>query len=177
MKILIILLLILCFHIVDAQTFTTRNGYVGFYSKTDMEDIRAEHKQVYGVIDAGSKRVAFTMLVKGFVFRKQLMQEHFNENYIESDTYPKASFTGTYTGEVKEQTLTSVQVRGQMTLHGVTKEIQIPGTLHWEGNKLTGKANFKLDPADFNIKIPALVRDKIAKQIDVTVLMECNATK
>jgi hypothetical protein len=162
---------------IAAQTFITRSGFVGFYSKTDMEDIKAEHKQVYGAIDMKGKRLAFTLLVKGFAFRKQLMQEHFNENYIESDAYPKASFTGTYIGEEKEGALANVQVKGLLTLHGVTKEIEVPATLHWEGSKITGRATFKLTPSDFNIKIPALVRDKIAKQIDVTVLMECHASK
>jgi hypothetical protein len=176
-KILVATFLTLLFCSAEAQTFTTRNGFIGFYSKTDMEDIKAEQNQVYGVIDAAGKRLAFTLLVKGFTFQKKLMQEHFNENYIESDLYPKASFAGTYTGEVKPQATSIVQVRGQLTLHGVTKEIQVPASFHWEGDKLTGKANFKIKPSDFNIKIPSLVREKIAEQIDVTVLMECNATK
>jgi len=161
----------------QAQTFTTRSGFAAFYSKTELEDIRAEHKQVYGVIDVTGKRLAFTLLVKGFLFRKQLMQEHFNENYVESDKYPKASFTGTYTGEAIKQSLSKVQVKGVLTMHGVSKEIEIPATLDWNDNKISGKANFKVNPSDFNIKIPSLVRNKIAKQIDITILMECNATK
>src|SRR3954469_987605 len=83
-----------------SQTFITRNGYIGFFSKTPLEDIRAENRQVYAVIDAAKKNLAFTCLVKGFLFQKELMQEHFNENYIESDKYPKADFLGNYTGDV-----------------------------------------------------------------------------
>jgi len=64
-----------------------------------LEDIRAENNQAYAVIDAGKKNIAFSLLLKGFVFRKELMQEHFNENYVESDKYPKATFTGSYTGD------------------------------------------------------------------------------
>jgi YceI-like domain len=171
-----ILLVLICTCECYPQTFTTRNGYIGFFSKTPLEDIKAENRQVYAVIDASKKNLAFTCLVKGFLFAKELMQEHFNENYIESDKYPKASFIGAYTGDVnvsKDGTY-PVQVKGQLTLHGVTQTIDVPATLEVKGGKVTGASNFKLTPADFNIKIPSLVRQKIAKQIDVHVLIECN---
>src|ERR1700744_4889033 len=82
------------------QLYSTRAGFVGFYSKTALEDIKAENNQVYAIIDAGKKNMAFAVLLKGFVFTKELMQEHFNENYVESDKYPKASFSGAYSGDV-----------------------------------------------------------------------------
>jgi len=72
-----------------SQFYTTRTGFIGFYSKTPLEDIKAENNQVYAVIDAGKKNIAFSLLVKGFVFAKELMQVHFNENYVESDKYPR----------------------------------------------------------------------------------------
>lgn len=177
MKTLIVTLLLLIGNCkVYSQTFITRNGYLGFFSKTPLEDIKAENRQVYAVIDADKKNLAFTCLVKGFLFVKELMQQHFNENYIESDKYPKANFIGAYTGDVnvgKDGTY-PVQVKGQLTLHGVTQTIDVPATIEVKGNKLIGTSDFKLTPADFNIKIPALVREKIAKQIDVRVLVECN---
>jgi hypothetical protein len=159
-----------------SQTFITRNGYIGFFSKTPLEDIKAENQQVYAVIDAGKKNLAFTCLVKGFLFRKELMQEHFNENYIESDKYPKADFVGAYTGDVNENKdgAYPVQVKGKLTLHGVTQNIDVPATIEVKGGKLIGSSDFKLTPGDFNINIPALVREKIAKQIDVRVSVECN---
>src|SRR6186713_3006983 len=83
-----------------SQLYMTRSGFVGFYSKTSLEDIRAENNQAYAVIDAGKKNIAISLLMKGFVFPKALMQEHFNENYMESDKYPKATFSGTYTGDL-----------------------------------------------------------------------------
>ncbi len=176
MKTIVSLLLLFFFLKGNSQTFITRNGYIGFFSKTPLEDIKAENQQVYAVIDAAKKNLAFTCLVKGFLFEKELMQEHFNENYIESDKYPKANFIGSYTGDVTmgKDGSYPVQVKGQLTLHGVTKTIDVPATLKVQSNKLTGASNFKLTPADFNIKIPALVREKIAKQIDVRVLVECN---
>lgn len=174
--VIIIGLLLLGIYPCYSQTFMTRNGYIGFFSKTPLEDIKAENRQVYAVIDGDKKNLAFTCLVKGFLFVKELMQQHFNENYIESDQYPKANFIGAYTGDVtlgKDGTY-PVQVKGQLTLHGVTQTIDVPATLEVKGNKLIGTSEFKLTPADFNIKIPALVRQKIANQMDVRVLVECN---
>lgn len=175
-KIVWIFLLVICCDKGYSQMFMTRNGYTGFFSKTPLEDIKAENRQVYAVIDASKKNIAFTCLVKGFLFRKELMQEHFNENYIESDKFPKANFVGSYTGEVNAGKNGSypVQVKGQLTLHGITKTIDAPATIEVKDSKLIGTTEFKLTPADFNIQIPALVREKIAKQIDVHVLVECN---
>src|SRR5690349_19173434 len=84
----------------QGQTLMTRNGYAGFFSKTPLEDIRAENSQVNAVVDLNKKNIAVALLVKGFLFRKELMQEHFNENYAESDKYPKATFSGKYNGVV-----------------------------------------------------------------------------
>src|SRR3569623_690738 len=83
-----------------SQLYSTRTGFIGFYSKTPLEDIKAENNQVYAIIDGGKKNIAFSLLLKGFIFQKELMQEHFNENYVESDKYPKANFSGAYTGDV-----------------------------------------------------------------------------
>src|SRR5215216_3923342 len=99
-KLFLLFLLFINTWLVQAQVFATRNGFIGFYSKTPLEDIRAENKQVYAVIDAGKKALAFNLLVKGFSFPKKMMQDHFNEEYIESDKYPNARFIGSYTGDV-----------------------------------------------------------------------------
>src|SRR5688500_8117857 len=101
-----------------AQVYTTRNGFIGFYSKTPLEDIKAENKQVYAGIDVAQKKLGFNLLVKGFSFSKKLMQDHFNENYIESDKYPNARFTGNYTGDVDvtKDGSYKVQAQGDLTL-------------------------------------------------------------
>lgn len=157
------------------QTFFTRNGYIGFFSKTPLEDIKAENRQVLAVIDLTKQQLAFTCLLKGFLFKKQLMQEHFNENYVESDEYPKASFEGQFSGAVGNlASKTKINVAGDLTLHGVTKRINVTATLQMQGDKLLASSSFQLIPSDFDIKIPSLVRDKIAGQIDVAVNVECN---
>jgi hypothetical protein len=158
-----------------SQFYSTRTGFIGFYSKTPLEDIKAENNQVYAVIDAGKKNIAFTLLVKGFIFAKELMQEHFNENYVESDKYPKASFSGSYTGEVHldKDGVYPVTIKGGLTLHNVTKQIEVPATMEVKGGKLLGKSDFMLKPEDFNMTIPSVVRDKISKEVTVHIRVEC----
>lgn len=158
-----------------SQLYSTRSGFVGFYSKTAMEDIQGENNQVYAIIDAGKKNLAFAALLKGFIFPKELMQEHFNENYVESDKYPKASFTGAYSGDVAldKDGVYKVVVTGNLTLHNVTRPVQTPATLEVKGGHLIGHAEFKVKPEDFNISIPSVVRDKIDKEMTVKVNIDC----
>jgi polyisoprenoid-binding protein YceI len=154
----------------------TRTGYASFFSDAPLEDIKAENKQLYAVIDVAKKELAFVVLMKGFQFKKELMQTHFNSNYVESDKYPKASFDGTYTGDadLKNGSVANVQVKGTFTLHGVSKQIELPATLQLSNGVLIGNAVFKASPEDYNIKIPALVRNNIAKEVEVTIKVNCN---
>jgi YceI-like domain len=158
-----------------SQLYTTRSGFIGFYSKTALEDIRGENNQVYAVIDAGKKNLAFAALLKGFIFPKELMQEHFNENYVESDKYPKAIFSGAYTGEapLDKDGVYKVSVKGSLTLHNITRTVETQATLEVRAGHLLGVAEFKLKPEDFNIGIPSVVRDKIDKEIMVKVNIDC----
>lgn len=159
----------------DCQLYSTRSGFVGFYSKTALEDIKAENNQAYAIIDPGKQNLAFQVLCKGFVFPKELMQEHFNENYIESDKYPKASFSGNYTGAVQlgKEGVYKVMVKGNLTLHNTTKAIETPATIEVKNGHLLGQAEFKVKPEDFNVNIPSLVRDKIDKEMTVKVNIDC----
>lgn len=173
MKKLFLFLIAAAFFLGNAfgQLFNTRSGFIGFYSKTTLEDIKAENNQVYAVIDVVKKNIAFSLLLKGFIFKKELMQQHFNENYVESDKYPKAYFIGKYTGELnvnKEGTYT-IPVTGNLTLHNITRVLQTAATFTINANILTGTAQFFIKPEDFNIAIPSIVRDKITKEITVSV--------
>lgn len=176
----IISVLVFCAHAsAKSQVFTTRTGFIGFYSKTALEDIRAENNQVYAAIDATKKNLAFTLLMRGFIFTKELMQEHFNENYVESDKYPKSTFTGSFSGDLdisKEGTY-NVVVKGNLTLHNVTKQIEVPATLEVKSGRLLGRSVFKLRPEDFNISIPSIVREKITTEITARVNIDCTTTK
>lgn len=175
MKKIAFFLSIICFTINSySQVYITKNGFIGFYSKTAFEDIKAENNQVYTVIDFAKKNIAFTLLLKGFLFPKELMQEHFNENYIESSKYPKASFIGNFTGNIdlNKTGIYTVLVKGQLSLHNVSQTIETTATLEIKDGKIIGESQFKIKPENFNIQIPSAVRDKIAKEILVIVKAE-----
>ena len=172
--------LLMLFHLsAHSQLYTTRTGFIGFYSKTPLEDIRAENNQVFAVIDAGKKNIAFSLLLKGFIFTKELMQEHFNENYVESDKYPKATFNGSFSGDVplNKDGVYKVMIKGTLSLHNATHPVEMPATLEVKGGKIIGQAEFKAKPEDYNISIPSIVRDKIAQEMRVNVKIECSTNK
>jgi polyisoprenoid-binding protein YceI len=152
----------------------TKTGSINFFSHTILENVDATNNHVLAVINIPKKDLAFSLYMKQFVFRKKLMQEHFNENYVESDKFPKATFSGSFSENVpldKEGTY-PVKVRGKLSIHGVTKPIEIPATLTVKSGTMTGTSTFKLNPKDFDISIPFIVRDKIEKENTVTVNVE-----
>lgn len=157
-----------------AQLMMTKSGTISFHSHTILENIDAENKKVMAVIDVGKKDIAFSCYMKHFEFPRKLMQQHFNENYVESDKFPKATFSGTYNGTVdlKKDGSYPIVAKGQLTIHGVTKEVSVPATLTVRGTSLTGTATFKLNPTDYDISIPFIVRDKIEKENTVKVKTE-----
>jgi hypothetical protein len=161
------------------QNYMTKTGFIGFYSKTSLEDIKAENNQVYAVLDPVSHHLAFAVLLKGFIFTKELMQEHFNENYVESDKFPKATFSGACSGDMdlnKDGTY-QVVIKGDVTLHGVTKPVETTAQLEVKKDQIKGISAFKLKPEDFNISIPGIVREKIASEISVKVQIELTRSK
>ncbi len=175
MKQLLFILSILSTHTIGmGQLLMSKNAMISFHSHTFLENIDAENKQVMAVIDMGKKNIAFSCLMKQFIFPRKLMQEHFNENYVESDKFPKATFSGSYTEDVPtgKQGNYPVLVKGKLTLHGVTRALTIPAMLAVKNGNITGSATFKLNPADFNISIPLIVRDKIEKENTVKVNVE-----
>lgn len=155
----------------QAQKYFTRDGYIRFFSSTSMEDIEAENKKVTTVMDGATGKLEFSALMKSFEFEKALMEEHFNENYVESNTYPKATFKGEIVDFKKGSyaSATPVKVKGKMKIHGVEKDVTIDGTAHETKDGYTLKSSFVVNPEDYDIEIPNAVRDNIAKEIEVTV--------
>jgi polyisoprenoid-binding protein YceI len=161
------------------QNYMTKTGFIGFYSKTSLEDVTAENNQVYAVLDPASHHIAFAVLLKGFIFPKELMQEHFNENYVESDKFPKATFSGACSGDMdlsKDGTY-QIVIKGDLNLHGVTKPIETTALLVVKNDRIQAVSAFKLKPEDFNISIPSIVRDKISGEISVKVKIDWVRTK
>lgn len=167
--------LILCLSVVhlSAQKYITKNGHISFFSSTPIEEIEAHNHQVASVLDASTGEVVFNVLIKSFEFKKALMQEHFNENYMESDQYPKGSFKGKVENvsaiDFTKDGTYNVDVSGDMTIHGVTKPVSAKGTLRVSGGFVAANSKFILKPADYDIQIPKIVEGKIAKEIEVTV--------
>jgi polyisoprenoid-binding protein YceI len=156
-----------------AQKFITKTGHIKFYSDGRLEKIEAHNRQVNSMFDYATGGFVFKVLMKSFEFEKALMQEHFNENYVESDKYPNATFIGKVTNvkevNLEKDGLYDVNVEGKLTMHGVTKDVKEKGTFEVKQGKIIGKAKFNLLVADFNITIPGNVGNNISKTIEVTV--------
>ncbi|MBN2350133.1 MAG: YceI family protein [Bacteroidales bacterium] len=163
---------------ISAQKLISKNGHIRFYSHTPVEDIEANNFQVVSILDPETGSVQFTLLIKSFEFQKKLMQEHFNENYMESDEYPKASFTGQINNlseiNFEKDGNYSAKVSGDLTIHGVTKKINTPGTIIVSKDKVTATAVLIVLPEDYNITIPDVVKEKIAKEVEVTIDVSYN---
>jgi hypothetical protein len=159
---------------VSAQKHYTKNGSISFFSKTSLENISADNNQVLCILDTQTGEIQFSLLVKSFHFSKALMEEHFNEDYMESDKFPRATFKGNITDISRISSFTvdgmyTVPVEGNMTIHGVTKKVTITGTLTINGGKITASSKFFVKISDYNINIPTLVKDNIAESIEITV--------
>lgn len=159
---------------VNAQTrYFTKTGKIDFYSKAPLEDIEAKNKTVTAVLDTKTGAVQFSVQMKGFEFEKELMQEHFNENYVESDKYPKAEFKGSVVNNSavnysKDGTYNAT-VKGKLTIHGVTKDVQAPATIKVGGGKIEASSTFNIQLSDYKISIPSVVKDKISNNIKISV--------
>jgi polyisoprenoid-binding protein YceI len=159
----------------SGQKFFSRDVVVKFdaTAQNSPEEIKAINKSGTVVLDAATGDMAFKVLIKNFLFEKALMQEHFNENYFESGKYPNATFSGKITNAAdvnfKKDGTYKVKVKGTMEMHGVKKELEIPGTIEVKGTNLKIKSDFTVACADYNIAIPGAVSDKVGKTVKVSV--------
>jgi hypothetical protein len=161
---------------VNAQKYMTKNGYIGFYSHTPMEDIKGDNNQVAGVLDISTGEMVFQALIKSFRFDRALMEEHFNENYMESDKFPKSGFKGKITNlssvNFSKNGIYDVTVEGDLTIRDATNKISTKGTIEVVTGGLNANSKFNISPEDYKINIPGVVREKIAKNLEVTVTMK-----
>lgn len=157
----------------EAQTYFTKDGVISFYSSTPLEEIEAVNEKAVSILDTEASKVEFSVLIKGFHFRNALMQTHFNENYMDSDHYPKATFKSTEfdvsSFSVENDGETTIPVKGILTIKGQEKEIMTDVLFKVSDGEFSTNCNFVVSPADFDIEIPALVRGKIANEIQVKV--------
>jgi hypothetical protein len=154
----------------SAQKYTTEKTFVSFFSDAAIEDIAAVNTKTVGVFNSATGEIAFSVPIKDYEFEKSLMKEHFNEKYMETEKFPKATFQGNVTGYDPNATGPQNAIsKGKLTIHGVTKEVKIPGTIEKQGEKLLMKSKFVVKLEDYKIAIPKLLWQNIAEQVEVTV--------
>ncbi|MGE5458401.1 MAG: YceI family protein [Methanococcaceae archaeon] len=162
--------------IVYAQKYITRNGFISIYSETPVETIKADNNQVAGALDTSTGEMVFDVLIRSFHFERALMQRDFNENYMESEKYPKSTFKGKIVNltdvDFSKSGTYKVNVKGDLTIHGKIQEINEPGTIEIANGNIGADSKFHLVPEDYDIKIPGVMRNKINQSMQVTVSMK-----
>ena len=169
----VLLFLMIIVTAANAQKFMTKNGYIGFFSHTPMEDIKGDNNQVASVLDITTGELVFQVLVKSFHFDRALMEEHFNENYMESDKFPKSSFKGKITNlssvNFAKNGTYDVTIDGDLSIRDATNKITTNGKIEIQNGGLVATSKFNISPEDYKITIPSVVKDKINKNLEVTV--------
>lgn len=169
-RILFLLILVSGTQVSIAQKYLSRNGFVSFYSHAAIEDITASNKKVSSAINIATSEIAFSVSVRSFQFSKKLMQEHFNEKYMESEKFPDATFSGKFEGYSPDVTgVQNVRAKGNLTIHGVTRAVDVAGTLENGRMQIRLKAKFIVRLVDHNITIPTMLWQNIAEQVEVRV--------
>ncbi|MFP5470642.1 MAG: YceI family protein [Bacteroidia bacterium] len=169
---------LLVFSVIFSAAFTqtkyfTKSGNISFYSVAEQENIEAHSNRAVSIFEKETGAIEFSVLIKSFQFEKALMQEHFNENYMESEKFPKANFKGN-SEELKKMDLTkdgtyTINVSGKLTIHGETKNISTPMTFVVKSGIISATSEFKILLKDYNIKIPSAVGKKIAEEILIKI--------
>ena len=171
-KLFVITIIASCFAMnAQSQVYLAKKGGVkiNFFSETPIENITAENTGAASSISGDSVKIVIPN--KGFIFPKPLMQEHFNENYMESEKYPKSGFKGKLSEKIdytKDGTH-AINCVGTMNIHGVDKNVTLPGTITIKGDEITIVSNFKVKLIDYKIDRPKVVMSQIAEDIDIKI--------
>lgn len=158
----------------SAQTkLIDRQGKASFFSEAPVENIEAHSNEAMSVLDLANGEIVATIKMKSFEFKKSLMQEHFNENYAESEKFPNAIFRGRIrdfdqTDFTKEGKIL-VDISGELSIHGVTQLLECTAEFEKKGTNLNGTTSFPIKVADFDIDIPKIVFYNIAEIVEVKI--------
>ncbi len=156
--------------ILNAQDrYITRNGNVIFEASVpSFEEIKAVHKNTSALLNIKNGELAALILIKGFKFKIALMEEHFNENYMDSDDFPKATFKGkilNFDFKKVSNEFKQFELEGILKIHGISKKIKTSSNIKLNSKNILLIGKFKINPSDFDIKIPSIVSNKIAKKV------------
>lgn len=166
-KVVIVFMLIGLSPLCRAQKYSVESSAVSFFSDGAIEDIAAQNSKSVSIFNAATGDVVFAIPIKDFEFEKSLMKEHFNEKYMETEKFPRAMFQGKITGF--QSTVSGEQqarAAGKLTIHGVTKDIDVPGTIEFANGKWVVKSKFIVKLADYKITIPQLLWQNIAEEVE-----------
>lgn len=164
-----------CCALSGQQRYVTSAGEVHFNASTPLEDIDAVNNKVHAIIKEDSGEFAVALLIKDFNFRRKLMQEHFNENYMESETYPRASFSGKILGiggAPLDAAAGSHVIEGKLTIHGVSHAIETTATVAKNNDNLILDSQILIAPEDYGIEVPRILFQKIAQEVLVEIKLE-----
>ncbi|HNW50145.1 MAG TPA: YceI family protein [Prolixibacteraceae bacterium] len=184
MKRIIIISIALLFSVLTTEAqnlYFTKTGHAYFMSHTDAINIDGNNNQTTSFFNADNGEIAFQMLVKSFKFTLATAEEHFNETYMESDKFPKASLKGTVTN-LKEINLNTngtykALVKGDLNIHGISRPVEQEGTVTVKDGKISAVSAFKINIDDYGIKVPKIVEDRVAKVVDVKIDLEYSPYK
>lgn len=177
-KTILSLAMVLATGLLFAQKKTTTSAVISFDATTALDKLpKAENKTVIASLDTKTGKLAFESVIKNFAFSNPRIQDHFNnKGWMDSDTYPTATFSGTIgnPGAVKfnKDGEYAVTVKGELTMHGVTKMIETTGTIAVTGKTIKATANFDVKLADYNIDGPAVGAGKVSREPTITVVAE-----
>lgn len=169
-RFLVVVLTVISFDGLAQKRYTSERSHVSFFSKGVIENIKATNTTATSIFDASTGEVAFLVRPQDFHFEKKLMQVHFNEKYMETEEYPSASFEGKIIGfDSDKGQHQEVHAVGKLTIHGVTNDVEIPGTIQFEQDRVSMKSQFVVRLQDYNIRVPQIVWQNIAQEVEVTV--------
>lgn len=174
MKILSVIILILASFNVNAQDYLTRNGNISIYSHTDLEDVKGNNNEVVSLFNSATGSFDFKVAIKSFHFVKAAMEDHFNdENYMETDKYPKAGFSGKISNmadvNFSKDGVYTVTVSGNLTIKDVTKPVTAKGTITVKNNKVSVQSIFTVKRKDYHVMGQSFVQSKLSDDIQITV--------
>jgi len=164
---------------IKGQVYFTKNGSISFFSKTILQNIQADNNEVISILNLQTGALQFSLLNTAFHFPKAKMEEDFNENYMESDKYPRSTFKGSIANidkiDFSKDGTWQANVTGDLMIHGVTKNITTSGKIIIKDGKISAAASFKILLEDYHIKIPSIVSNKISENIEINI--DCNYEK
>ncbi len=154
---------------------TTAKGILSFEASVPFfEEVKAKNEELKCLLDIKTGRLYFMVYINQFQFKRDLMKEHFNNNYLESDRFPKALFNGVIENfDLKDITIApkTYQIKGKIQIHGKSKKITVPVELKKAGRGIEIISNFTLNTDDFKIEIPSMVITKVSKNVNTH--LEC----